>query len=136
MKKWVLLSIILALSLFGVYYYINHDFRNSVQNKKPDFELSSKDLFLEFDRDDDQAHSKYLGKTLSISGVIASVSQEGDRITISLETEDMMSAVVCELNVSLAPKNLSVKEGDPIKIKGECSGKLIDIILVNSVIVN
>ncbi len=115
---------------------MNYDFRNAIKNKKADYELSSKDLFEAFDADEGAANTKYTGKILEISGSVTDVVKESDQVSISLDTGDMMSVIVCELNKTLSPDEISIKVGDSIKIKGECSGKLIDIILVNCVVVN
>ena len=136
MKKWYVILILLCLAGLGSYYYMNYDFRNAIKNTKADYELSSKDLFEAFDADEGAANTKYTGKILEISGSVTDVVTESDQVSISLHTGDMMSVIVCELNKTLSSDEISLKVGDSIKIKGECSGKLIDIILVNCVVIN
>ena len=125
---------LLLLAAGGAYYYMNHDFRNNVGRQRPDFEMTSAALLQEFEQAESASNDKYLGKLIEVTGEIESFSEEDGKTTISLKTEDPMSAIVCELNPNLVPPDLRIEEGKRISIKGACSGKLMDIILVNCVI--
>ena len=65
---------------------------------------------------------------------MSSISRTPDNISISLESGATLGEVVCELNTNLVKDIDQVTVGEVINIKGECSGKLIDVIFVNCVI--
>ncbi len=135
MKKIIFAVILLVLiAVGGMYYYINLDFRDGIVNKKPDFEISAAELFEQFSHDETAANDLYLGKVLSISGSVEEIQLNNSAGTVTLMTNDPIGKVVCELNQTLIPENVSINPGDQIEIKGECSGMLMDIIIVNSVI--
>jgi hypothetical protein len=135
MKKVLGVFLLLVILLGGtVYYFTQRDYRNDIKYHKADEELSALELYAAFEADEEKANTRFLGKTLLVTGVAQSVEQEGTSTTIKLETGDPLGSIVCEMNTELQSDFGKVNEGQSVSIKGECSGKLFDIILVNSII--
>lgn len=135
MKRILGIGFLLMLLLGGIgYYYTQYDHRNAIRSASPDFTLTASEVFRLFDEDEQDANRKLLGKTIALEGVVSSISSTPENTSISLESGAPLGEVVCELNMNLVKGIDQVTVGKVINIKGECSGKLIDVIFVNCVI--
>ena len=135
MRKFIIGSALLLLVLAGVMLYMNYDFRAGIAREEPDYVIDARTLFAEYDADEDAANQKYLGKTIEVSGDINHIDKTTDPVTISLEAGAVMGNLVCELSKTVEVDVTGIEEGEKITIKGSCSGKLLDVILVNCIIV-
>lgn len=135
MRKFILylLMLMVAGALIG-YYYTQRDFRNDIRYTEADINISSQDLYAAFSVDEDSANNRFLGKIIAVTGLVQSVDAQPEKTTISLGTGDPMSAVVCEMNANIQSDFTGIVRGEELTVKGECSGMLFDIILVNCVI--
>jgi hypothetical protein len=133
-KRIVIILFLVLACIIGAYYYTQRDFRNDIVNKEALFQLDAKALIAEYEMGEAHANDRYLGKTIAVNGTIRSVEREGGEVTIFLDAGDPLSEVVCEMNMNVAQDYSDYRTGDQVVIKGECSGKLMDIILVNCVI--
>ena len=127
----------LLLALVGgayLYYYTQYDHRKAIRSAQPDFSLKASEIFDLYDKDEDAANEKLLGKTVLIQGEVSSISADAGDASISLVSGGLLGDIVCELNKDLAGDLTKIQVGDQLQIKGECSGKLIDIIFVNCII--
>ena len=135
MKYKILAAFMLLLvGLVLGYMYINHDYRTNIIHAKAFFTMDAQQLFEEFAMDEGKANAKYLGKVIEVKGHVESIRTEESSINVHLGTDAPFGQVVCQLNTDLAGDNLKRFEGGSILIKGECSGMLMDVILVNGVI--
>ena len=135
MKKILLYILALGILVLGsIYYYTQRDSRNDIKHAKAEVELSSTDLLSSYENSEEDANSLFLGKTLMVQGILDDISQEGEKVTIKLESDSPLSSVVCEMNTKIRSDFSALNQGQNIQIKGVCSGKLMDIILVNCVI--
>ena len=125
---------LLVVGLVLGYIYINHDYRTNILHAEPSFNLDAQQLFEEFTMDEGKANAKYLGKVIEVKGHVESIRTEENSMNVYLGTDAPFGQVVCQLNTDLASDNLQRFEGGSILIKGECSGMLMDVILVNGVI--
>lgn len=140
MKKYIkyVAAAMIAAGAFGYfgYYYVNKP-KESISHKEPDVIISPQKLLEEFTTDEQAANAKYLDKIIEVSGKVASKNiNEGNKITILLDTGDPMSSVACELNPKEASKSSAIDEGSIIEVKGICTGILTDIVLVDCVILS
>lgn len=128
------LFIILAVAgLLAAIYMYNKPQKN-MQNQKADFEVTATDLQLEFKSDEAAAHQKYIGKNVEVTGKVISVNIEEDKVvSIILETPDEMSSVICTFNEKMDPK--AIDPSRPVKVRGELSGFLMDVLLNNCVLI-
>lgn len=137
MKKYLLYFVLLLLlGVGGMYYYTQRDSRNDIVNRKPSEEISAVALLQAFEQDEKVAEDRFLGKTIEVSGQVQSIDTNTEKTTITLDTGDPISAIVCEMNNNLKTDFSQIMEGQDLALKGECSGKLMDIILVNCVMIN
>lgn len=131
MKRFIILSTIfiwIALGAFAL-YYINRPAGN-LDTAKVDFAVTSPMLFAAYNEDENAADQQYLGKVIEVTGTVRElVVEENGQLSITLAGDEMFG-VNCKMNVdnSLAKK---INKGDGVTVKGRCSGKLMDVVLIN-----
>ena len=137
MKRFIILTtLILWVVLAGFcYYYVNRPM-SDVNNKKADYKLESTALYDQFEKNEEVANSKYLDKVIELSGIITQIAtDENGGLSVELKGNDMFG-VNCKLNDDNYKLLSAVQKGSEIKVKGVCSGKLMDVVLVNCTIEN
>jgi hypothetical protein len=136
------ITTVLLITAFGLcalavsaYIYINRP-KKSIEAKKAEYTLASEQLLNEFENNEAAANAKYLDKVLMVEGTVSSVSTEKGRTTVILDSGNPLSRISCELSAAESAKQIALNEGDRAKIKGVCTGILMDVVLVDCVIVN
>lgn len=130
MKKILLSLIVLGVLAAGYGYYLYNKPVEGAEHKKADVTVTSGQLVSDYEADETKANETYLGKVVEVSGKVAQVTTEEGKTKIHLESESPMSLVICEMEHPEGSE--TVKPGDEIKIKGQCTGYLSDVILVGS----
>jgi tRNA_anti-like len=133
MKKIILFLFVFGVLAAGIIYYMYNKPVASLENKKPQVEVTAAELIVAYEADEKAANDSYLGKLLQVSGKVVDITVEDGRKKIHLETPNPMSLIICELEAGVETGTL--KPGDEVKVKGLCSGYLSDVILVQSSIV-
>lgn len=133
MRTIIMFLLLLGMLAAGIGFYIYNKPVASLENKKPDIEVTASRLITDYESDEKTANGTYLGKIVQVSGKVASIGVEEGKTKIQLETENPISMIICELEDGTDAG--IVKVGDEIKIKGLCSGYLSDVILVQSSII-
>lgn len=136
MKKILLIIgiLILAGGIFGFYLY-NKPVADT-SDIDASFSLSADELFRQFETNESEANSKYLGKIIEVNGTVRefSIGDSGE-LNMILASESEMFGINCGLSKGQDAAYKNYKVGDPIKIKGECSGISMDVVLTRCVIV-
>lgn len=108
LRKLIILITLIIIAFF-VYQYIYQDHRD-INTEKPEFTLSSDDLILQFSKNASEAETKFLNKTIEVSGLVSEVNDQN--LVIS-------NTIFCQfLNPITSPININT----PINIKGRCIG--------------
>ncbi|MFZ0281503.1 MAG: hypothetical protein WAL29_07625 [Bacteroidales bacterium] len=122
----------LAGILFGIYLFNLQS--ADLQKAEPDFRIAAIDLQKAFEKDETAANTTYLNKIIEVTGTIETIKPgEETAVSISLKTENPLSAVICTFQKK--PDISELTPGGQVTIRGECSGILMDILLNNCVIV-
>lgn len=132
MNKRFILALILVLCGVGLYigYYLYNKPMDKVEGLKSDFSISAKDLYNEFDANEDAATAKYLNKVIEVTGTIDTISKgETGNVIISLNTDGGMGSVSCELDKGSNSDISKFQKGATTVVKGVCAGKLMDVVL-------
>jgi len=108
MRKWVVIVIILIVAFLS-YNYIYQDHRD-IKREKSEYVLTSIDISNEFEINPSVSETKYLNKTIEISGTISEINNT----EITLDNK-----VFCQFSNTL--KN-TIKTNQTIKIKGRFIG--------------
>ena len=137
MKAKKIIISILVLVLLGVFvaYKMYNKPHVNVTDENADITLSANRILTDFSSDETQANTKYLEKIIQVKGVVAKVENENGKGIITLQTNDDFGSVICHLTPEES-NNLTIEAGQQITLKGICTGFLMDVILVKSVVVN
>ncbi len=99
-----------------------------VSKKTADYELEAKALVESFEMHEDSANLRYLDKIVLVEGKVTTISEKEEVTTVYLKEDEDLTGVLCSFNPgSIDTKSLKV--GDKIKVKGICSGYLLDVVL-------
>lgn len=134
MKKKSVLLVFIVLSALAAWFAYDayNEGPRDLSEEKSEMSMSPSELLAAFQNDESEANSLYLDKVMSISGSISAIDAGNSSTTITLETGDLMSKVVCEMAEGHSSGQLKV--GDAVRIKGQCTGFLSDVIMVKCVI--
>lgn len=103
--------------------------------RKAAYTVQAMELFNEFNDHEASANEKYLNKILLVEGRIAEISAvDSVGLTILLETSNPLFGVSCQLPEGLGGRTL--KRGENARIRGLCTGKLMDVVLIKCVLEN
>ena len=87
-----------------------------------------------FEDNELDANTKYLDKIMEVSGTVKEVNTGGKgMVSVTLDTESGMFGVICQMDNLTQHDRLDFKEGEKIKLKGICTGVLMNVILVRCV---
>ncbi|MBP6391262.1 MAG: hypothetical protein KA175_06460 [Flavobacteriales bacterium] len=85
-------------------------------------------LLQAFTADENAANSRFNGKVLEVHGVVRTVNApENGLVDVVFETGDPLAGVVCQFAQADLPNN--VVTGAQVRIKGLCTGLLMDVVL-------
>jgi hypothetical protein len=132
MKKLLGIIAILGLVAAGLGYYYYNKPTESLADAKPVFTVSADTLFAEFESDESTANKKYLDKTIEVTGKVMSVNADTSGLAITLETTSGMFGVICKLEDKQVEES-AYQAGQRVKMKGQCTGYLMDVVLVRCV---
>ena len=95
--------------------------------------FSAPDLYHDFVQDEALANKKWVGKVIEVSGIISSVNESANYISLNLRAVTDGGINCSVLKKDLGPGD-KFKTGDSVTIKGKCTGFLMDVNLVDCVI--
>ncbi|MEZ4796201.1 MAG: hypothetical protein R2785_03425 [Flavobacteriaceae bacterium] len=107
MRKWIVLVILIVVAVLG-YNYVYQDHRD-IESEEAMFTLTAQDITNEFEINTSEAETKYLNKTIKISGIITQLND--NQITLN-------NKVFCQLS----NKNETLKPNQNITLKGRFIG--------------
>ena len=137
MRKIILAIIVVGVASFGIGMYFWSKPVASLEKAKAEVSVSASKLLDDFESDETAANETYLGKVVEVKGTVKEVKSGDTGTQVVLETESMLGGVTCGFPAeSISLEELSGKIGQQIKIKGECTGYLMDVILERCVLSN
>lgn len=135
--RLVITGLIILLLAVGIYAYREY-------NRKPadlsglaaTERVSASELAALYSTDEESADKKYLGKVVEVSGLVMMMENEHDTaLTIFLGDSMQTGRISCLMDKNYIKKMKKIMTGYPIKIKGICTGYLMDVELNRCVIV-
>lgn len=138
MKAKKIIISILLLVLLGVFiaYKMYNKPHINVANEQADITLTANTILTDFTTDENAANTKYLEKIIQVSGVVSNVKTENNKAIITLQTSNDFASILCHLSEESSKKVQSIKIGETIKLKGICTGFLMDVVLIKCEIIN
>lgn len=120
----VLIPVLILLVLGAVYVY--REFNRKVTNTAdltPAYALTGTQLLEAFQQDEKKANALYLGKVLSVTGMIKSQSSDSAGVqTLVIGDTASLSSVRCIMNGDLGSVTGPFSTGTTVTIKGICTG--------------
>lgn len=129
MKK-ILYAIIflLAIAIIAYVAFLNVP-QDSTKGKEATLQVGATSLFAEYEKNEKQADKKFIGKIMDIEGQIMGLEKdEAGKGVVILDSGNGMDGIMCTLEDSETSKMAGLKEGQKIKIRGKCAGKLMDVV--------
>ncbi len=128
MKKLIYAIILLGLIGGGIGMYMFNKTVPTLDNAKPDYNLTANELFDAFDADENSAMQKYENAVISVTGEVVSYKSDDNQNIIILKADNAMAGGI---NCALNDKISNIQVGKTVTIKGRCQGFLIDVVLNN-----
>ncbi len=125
-------SVTVIVGLYGYREY-NRSLPDT-HNLEPAFQLEASTFIKQFETDESKANAKYADKTISVHGVVHTIQTTDTTATIFLNDGHSGTSVVCQFGRENNEEVKDVKKGDPVTIKGICSGYLMDAVMVRCVL--
>ncbi|MDO8367978.1 MAG: hypothetical protein Q7T20_14345 [Saprospiraceae bacterium] len=126
-KRILLLILGLGLIAAAIGYALWNKPHENMKSSKAEVEVEAATLFKAYNTDETAANGKYLGKTISVTGVVKETSQSvGNPAKITLETGDEFT-VICELDALSQHSRTDFAAGETVTFKGKCDGLNLDV---------
>lgn len=110
-------------------YYQYQKPRAGIAQATADYSVTAENLYAEYRSDEATADKKYGNKAVEVSGVVADVQTTAHAKNILLA-----AAATGGVNCSFQNSKMdSIRVGERIKVKGKCTGFLMDVSLVDAV---
>ncbi|HMC01754.1 MAG TPA: hypothetical protein VKN14_12030 [Flavobacteriaceae bacterium] len=109
MKKKIFIFIITIIIVIIAYNYVYQDHRN-IEKEKAEFVVLATEISNEFLDNPEQASTKYLNKTIEVTGVVTNINDNDLTLDIN---------VFCQFVANIEDE---ISVGDKIKVKGRCIG--------------
>lgn len=131
MKNKVLLLIsLLILVALAVGFYLWNKPPETVEDKEG-INTTAVSIISAFEQNEQAANKKYLSQVLSVQGTVAEITNDQDNaVVLLLSGTDPLNGVQC----TMKEKNITVKIGSSITIKGFCSGYTTVVLLTDCII--
>ncbi len=127
---WVLLGPVFVFASFKLAEkYIMNETHKDTASAKADYTMSATELIREFMTNDTAANKKYLEKMILVNGNASSVDILADSTSTVKFADSTGSYAIFSLEKNQFDQVRSVKQGDPVSLKGVCSGSIFSEIL-------
>lgn len=134
MKKWkrtvtTLVALIVLSAAYGFYLY--HKKPADVRTLDAQVNVSATLLVEAFSKDETAANKLYLDKIIAVKGIITDIKSDSvtKQSTVFLDSGDPMAAVNCSFYEEETDAVKALHKGQQVTIKGQCTGKLLDVVL-------
>ena len=136
MKKRTILWIgipLLVLSAFAWAWHLYVKPHQSAAGETPDFTINADSLYSQYQTDEHAADLKYLGKVIEVTGRLTEIQHSGSTEVWMLSQQGAGGGINCQLFAG-TKQSQEPKTGDPVTVKGRCTGFLMDVNLVDCVL--
>lgn len=119
----------LAGSISVIAYVMYNKPHRNIADEQTKYELTSDELYDDYESDEAGANYKYLDAVVEVIGKIESIDEDmNGRQVLTLTASNAMLGGV---SATLLEKQSTHKEGEEVHIKCRCTGKLLDVVLVD-----
>ncbi len=137
-KKWIIAALLL-IGIIGITtaYYIYNKPHAEVASMEVDHTVDATTLYASFDQNEKEANTEYLNDVIIVNGKLLTIEKSEDGgTTLIIDGGAMLGGVKCEMDSHSVHDLDSLEVGDPLKLKGICSGFLMDVIMVRCILLS
>ncbi|MCM4167804.1 hypothetical protein KCTC52924_01391 [Arenibacter antarcticus] len=135
-KVYLILSFIfIGIIAIALSFYLYNKPHVNIQKTDADYHLSAQQLIRDYEDFEIESNKKYSERLIEVEGQIHEVSTLRGNMVIALKPANSPSSVICHMLPEESEKVLMLKKGQIIKIKGKCTGYLLDVIMVRCILV-
>lgn len=135
LKKRTILWIsilLLILVAFAWAWRLYHKPHESAAGETAAVTIDADSLYHQYQQDEHAADQKYMGKVIEVTGKLVEIQHTGNAEIWILSTQPGGGGINCQLFPG-ARKEATPKPGDPVTVKGRCTGFLMDVNLADCV---
>lgn len=128
LKYLVILGLIGAVAFFITWFIVFKKSDLSVKNSKAEYQVEASFIISQFETNEELANQQYLGKVIIVSGKLESIKETDTDVSLYLKQDNDLSGILCNFDksvIDLSKTNI----GSTIKVKGICTGYLIDVVM-------
>jgi hypothetical protein len=135
-KHYILTLIALfSVIVIGGLWQYNKPARD-LAKESADLSISAPELYHQFSENEAQANQHYLDKVVQVKGKLQAINRgNAGVLNLILDSGSPMGGVICEVPAGNMPKGSNLQTGQELTLKGQCTGYLMDVVLVKCVIV-
>jgi len=124
--------LLLLLAAAGYAWHLYDKPHRSAAGEDAAVTISADTLYHQYQADEHSADQKYMGKVISVTGRLTEIQHSGNSVIWILSTQPGGGGVNCQLfaGTKVDPEP---KTGDPVTVKGRCTGFLMDVNLADCV---
>lgn len=137
-RSFFIIAGVIAVLLGGlIAYKIYNKPHRDIAAERADYTVTADALFDEFEQDEPAANAKYLDNVVEVSGILEEIGFNTDDIPVyTLKAENAMIGGISATLESTEEHNADLQPGDGVIVKCRCTGKLMDVVLVNCSVLN
>lgn len=136
LKKAILIIVLLAFAGGGIGLYLYYKPARSYRHARPDISVQAEEMIRDFATDEKAAEKKYLNKVVEVQGNIYEISLDDRGLTsINLFVDNEVTMISCAMDSADNAEYSRLTKGSNVKIQGQCSGLLMDIVMNKCVLV-
>lgn len=134
-----LLIALLSLAIIGMISYFS--FMNapkaSSKGKKIELSIPATELFQAFEQDEAASNEKYMSKIIAVTGILQEMEEDRNGAPVLfLQTGEDFAGILCTLESSQKEKAAVLKMGDPVTVKGVCTGMLMEVVINKGILID
>jgi len=121
-KKWLLALFVVLLAGGGVLWYFFTEKFADTNELKADYTVNAIDFIKEFKTDIQLANKKYTEKIIIVNGTISEIKNADTTVNIIITDTTGGAYIIFAFQQQHLAAAKQLREGDPVSIKGSCSG--------------
>jgi hypothetical protein len=121
-KKWLIAGGVLLLAGAAVVWYIFTEKFEDTSKVKADHTVNATDFINEFLQDEKAANKKYTEKIVIINGTVSENKNADTTANIIMTDKKNGNYIIFAFQQQHLAEARQMKAGDPVSIKGSCSG--------------
>ena len=125
---FISIFIFVVAGIAGVLYIFNEKFTDT-SKRESHFSVNALDLIKEFQKNDSLANIKYTEKIIAVSGVVSEIETADTTANVKFSDSTTGNYIIFAFQQQHLGEAKNLQKGQPVSIKGSCSGGVYSEIL-------